>query len=926
MTDQVNHCDTCPGGLSKFCHFEHKPHEEPWIFVVGEKPLHIYPSKKGWLESRFHKYGVPLDRLLWTSLVKCNDKRASDCINHCTKWLDWQIQQYKPALVLTVGRDAYEHFVGKKDAVKSVGTVRLMKRNDQPFWHMHLEDPLDIDKFPEREYFQNWAISKINRILNGEYPKNPTKDKDYRYVWTKNDVQAWCDEFQHAGEFIALDTETAGRNEYGKSVATDPYHPNSWVISLQATITPGHSVFYDDERGSPEARKTLLDFAKTKLHIWHNAVHDLKFIREKWHENLWPWFAYDTMLADHALREWDRTRNLKKLADLFLPEFEDYEQPLEKWFIANGFASKNMRDYSELPRDLLASYGAIDTDVLLRLFHMQCKEIEEAGMWELVSDHIRRTNRVYGDDMHHGWGVSKTTWQELRAKYMKQRQSAIAELRGTVYWDRWRGHKEVDLKSAGLRFYDSETQTCYDSSEMTDTWPDAVTVNGRKREYVKCPKSGPNKGVRSPIGKWTYTQEDLVPDPGNRAFVADVLYGESYLNLPVDHHTKGGDEATHEVAMVFLKKKHSDRPEVTQVIDAFRNQSKAEKFLGTFIEPVFDRWKDGEFQPGYVKSDGMIHPQYLMAGGENIDGGTTSGRISCKDPNQTNIPSRDKNGKLIKRIYVPVPRDIYGNVAPALEDWYILQLDYSQLELRVLADLSRDPFMVDAYIEGLDLHTQLASARFGKPIEWFKERLDDHEHPEYQQAYEWRAAAKTSWFAFIYGAGPSKLVETLAKQDVWFTTQEMMAIIKGLRQMLPMVERLRQETIQQAPVAYTRFRRRRYCPNVRSTDRGIRDKAFRQLFNFRIQSEGADICSRGMYLAAEWLREQRQYGIRAYAMGNVYDSFILACPKSELDYVAYNVREKMENPQLPWNPVIPFKVDVEFGPSWGKLQGWSYAA
>jgi len=151
-------------------------------------------------------------------------------------------------------------------------------------------------------------------------------------------------------------------------------------------------------------------------------------------------------------------------------------------------------------------------------------------------------------------------------------------------------------------------------------------------------------------------------------------------------------------------------------------------------------------------------------------------------------------------------------------------------------------------------------------------------------------------------------------------------LIDGLRSTLVGVEALRGVVAANAPVCITRIGRRRYVQNVHSSDAGHQQKAFRQLFNFGIQSEGADICSRGMYLACEWLRDQRkQHNLKSYPMGNVYDSFILAVPATELDYVAYNVKQKMENPELPWKPSIPFKVDAEYGPNWGTLQPWSYA-
>lgn len=920
-------CEKC-GGATNWCFFGKTPSgAQGLVFMVTKQPLEMNTTKRQYFINLLSEHLDP-NSVFFTSLIKCNDKSNSKkATTQCKNWLAWEIKKEKPALVITGDAAAYEAITGRSDSVDGVGQVRLLKLDGHAFWHLHLDDPSEIAKMPERDYFQKWAAAKITPILKGEYPKNPAAGKDYRYCTTLKEVQDWCDDFHDKGTVCALDTEGGGKDEEGRGVGVDPFRPESFLISLQATIVPGTAIFYDDTKGSIAARNYLLDFVSTKWQVLHNATFDYKFIREKWDRNMWDRFYFDTMVADHTLREWDRKRSLKRLADLFLPEFEDYEQSLYNWFDEKKIP-RLQKDYADVPREMLFQYGCMDTDVTIRLFTMQTQWLEEAGLLDLYFEHVNKTIRVYGDDMHPGWGLSLPRYNELKAEFIKNRMEAIKAIQALPFWEQWKGHKEVDLKAKGLRFWDEQSGCCYTDSSMHETLPEFDPDNPKRRYYYDIEGKPPRR-----CKKWTYEPEDLEPDPTNRSFKCDLLYGDKYLGLPIMHTTDNGDPAAHEIALIYLKKQFANKPHVETLITNFQQLDKNNKFLSTFIVPAYDHYdSQGKFKFGWLRRDGYAHPDYMLSGGEGyagdtVEGGTNSGRPSCKNPNQLNIPSRDKNGKKIKQMYIPVPRDV--NLQPIIttEQWFILQLDYSQLELRVLADRSNDPFMVNAYKQNLDLHTNLACERFDRSVEWFKERLKDPSHPEFQQAYEWRQCAKTSWFAFIYGAGIMKLVETLAKQGVWIHPKDMKDIIDGLKQTLPMVEALKMQVLMNAPVCVTPFGRRRVVQNIKSTDNWIKAKAGRQLFNFLIQSTGADICSRGMYLACEWLREQRKlHGLRSYPMGNVYDSFILAVPASELDYVAYNVQQIMESPNLPWTPLVPLKVDVESGPTWGNLEPWEWKA
>lgn len=259
------------------------------------------------------------------------------------------------------------------------------------------------------------------------------------------------------------------------------------------------------------------------------------------------------------------------------------------------------------------------------------------------------------------------------------------------------------------------------------------------------------------------------------------------------------------------------------------------------------------------------------------------------------------------------------------EPWYFLQIDLSQIELRVLADQSQDDWLLSAYHNNEDLHSKLAAEQFDCDYETLKRKAKDADDPEHEMYYNRRLCGKTSWFAVMYGAGPNKVRVNLMSEDVLMPIADIQRSIDTLYSRLPGVTRLKQMVSYYAPFWQTPTGRQRHADDYYSPVPDLRAGAERQLFNFAIQSYAADLAAVGFSQATRRLRELREkYLIMTYAVGSVYDSLLLCIPESEL-WLVEPLKHDIENPQLPPNVrfTVPLIADVEIGKNWGTLEGYS---
>ncbi|MBR5242495.1 MAG: DNA polymerase I [Clostridia bacterium] len=261
---------------------------------------------------------------------------------------------------------------------------------------------------------------------------------------------------------------------------------------------------------------------------------------------------------------------------------------------------------------------------------------------------------------------------------------------------------------------------------------------------------------------------------------------------------------------------------------------------------------------------------------------TATGRLSSADPNLQNIPIRTKLGREMRRFFI------------ADEGYTLVDADYSQIELRLLAHISDDYNMIESFKEGLDIHKKTAAAVFNMPEEYVTEDM--------------RKRAKAVNFGIIYGISGFSLAK-----DIGTTTSEASGYIKNYLMNYPSVDRYLIDVVENAKengYTATPMGRRRYIPELTAQNGMIRAFGKRVAMNAPIQGAAADIMKLAMIRVDERLKSE---GIDGRIVMQVHDEIIVEVRDSETERCKAIIREEMENVQA---LSVPLTVDVTSGKSW----------
>ncbi len=349
----------------------------------------------------------------------------------------------------------------------------------------------------------------------------------------------------------------------------------------------------------------------------------------------------------------------------------------------------------------------------------------------------------------------------------------------------------------------------------------------------------------------------------------DVLFGK--LRLP----TEGLRKTTHGFStdagtLEALKDQHP----IVGLILAWRE---LDKLRSTYVDAL----------PALVHpASGRVHTNFNQTG-------TVTGRLSSSDPNLQNIPIRSEEGRRVRRAFV----------APAGHK--LLSVDYSQVELRILAHYSQDAALLKAFHDGVDIHRATAAAVYQVSLD--------------QVTYEQRRFAKAVNFGLMYGMGAFRLARdsnlTLAEAEDFIAAY--FAQFPGVRAYLD------EARARAARLGYveTLLGRRRYFPELseklgRKVDFQARQRAEREAINMPIQGTAADIIKIAMIDLARALRESRR---QARMILQVHDELVLEVPDDELSRVAPLVIEVME---AAFKLDAPLAADANVGPNWAEMERW----
>ncbi len=348
---------------------------------------------------------------------------------------------------------------------------------------------------------------------------------------------------------------------------------------------------------------------------------------------------------------------------------------------------------------------------------------------------------------------------------------------------------------------------------------------------------------------------------GSPQQLSDILFNE--LGLPKTRRTSQG-YSTDQRALESLR-------EATPIIDRIFEYRELTKLKSTYLEAL----------PATVDEDGRIRSDFQQTV-------ASTGRLSSKNPNLQNIPVRTDTGRDIRKAFV----------ATGFDDPWFVAADYSQVELRVLAHITGDRGLIEAFLADRDIHLATAASVYGVSPDEVTRPMRD--------------TAKMVNFGIAYGMGEFGLASRTG-----MSRSDAEAFINSYYDNFPGIAEWQQkvlETTRDSGYAETLLGRRRYLPAIHSTNFQVRSAAEREAINMPIQGTAADIIKIAMIRVDAELRDRH---LRSRMILQVHDELIFECPADEVEPIQELALRLMP---AGLDLVVPLKVDIKKGRNWGELE------
>ena len=371
-------------------------------------------------------------------------------------------------------------------------------------------------------------------------------------------------------------------------------------------------------------------------------------------------------------------------------------------------------------------------------------------------------------------------------------------------------------------------------------------------------------GLRKELAQREARIREMADDPqlnvSSPRQVGEVLFDKLQLDPKAKKTGSKTQYSTDEATLIAIADRH---PIVDEILE-FRA---VKKLLSTYIEPF----------PSYISpADGRVHTTFNQAL-------TATGRLSSSNPNLQNIPVRTERGKEIRKAFVP-----------GTPEGVIVSADYSQIELRIMAHLSCDAHLIQAFRDGVDVHAATAAKIFGIPVE--------------EVTREQRSMAKTANFGIMYGISSFGLAQRLH-----LSRTAAKELIDGYFASFPAIRSFIDDSISFARengYVETLFGRRRYLPDIEAHNANVRALAERNAVNAPIQGTSADIIKLAMIGVAARLKEE---GLRSRMVLQIHDELVFDALPEEVPALKALVKDVMENVI---KLSVPLTVECSAGANW----------
>ncbi len=835
------------------------------IMVIQESPYETEYRRKQYMGGKagrmfrtaLGEVGIDVDDVYFTALVKHTTPEdrlpLPDEIAESMDLMWAEIDVVQPDIIVPTGNPSMKALMGLTAITKHRG--KLVEKDGYKFFpivhpNLVLSQPKYLDAFSR-------DIINLASILEGKIPDDVTSfEKERVYCETYKDA---INEIKRlmalpAGSRIVLDLETVKTNPFisqiaEASVTTRTNYQESLrpkIVAIGFSDRPGYGSaipLYHRENPMPGNQiGTIVKFLRLLLEredlefVAHNSKFDIKWLRAQldiWVEKM----VWDTMLIHYlCITEEKSTHGLKDLA-WSETDMGGYDDALDK-VKPKG---KDEGNFDLIPWDMLKVYLADDCDVTFRLLDKWLPLVEDdpekKWLWyNLMLPGYYTLLDIECDGMH----VDQEWMKVLQGVYpdevvrLRERLSQFPEVleMEREYKDRW--HERCAIGQIKKAHRTDEQQEKFE----------------KYKKYNPLSKDG--DGTKVNFGSSQQLKELLF----NRMGLTTVVL------------TKKGEYSTDADSLAYM------RNQAPKFIDLLTEYRKAKHLNDNFVQGLLDILDDNS----------IIHPSY------NIHG-TVTGRLSSNEPNAQQFP-RKVNDPFLFQYNYEIKKLFNSRFG---DDGVIVQFDYSQLELRILAVFTQDPTLIGLYRSGVDLHKAVASDAFGVPVE--------------EVTKDQRTASKKVQFGIVYQESAKGLSEDLRAEGIDMSVEECERFIANYFKRFPMVEKWIKATKRFAKrnkYVKTLTNRIRHLPAIDSVQKSIANEAERQAVNAPIQSTGSDCTLQALIQINKWLREN---GFRSRIAVTVHDSIVIDCPKDEAIEVAKKVKHVMEH-LAEYNEFYKFLGDV----------------
>lgn len=655
----------------------------------------------------------------------------------------------------------------------------------------------------------------------------------------------------------------------------------SWILPLAHEQSPFKK---DHEKVLRKFGKAVLEDPKITKVAWN-----LKF-EYKWHmryDIFMQGRILDGMLAKYCLDE-ERPHGLKPFVNTMFPKYTDYDKDIKN----HGDDEDAKLVWEKIPFDKLCKYCGIDSDLTLRGMIQMEKKLMDLGFYNLFRNLLMMASRVLAESEYRGMVINRKYLENLMVEYKTKIEASQGKLNNIPSVLKFNKKRKVAVLKELMESVQLEIEKIKEEGSPT---ANRLIANreAKLKGFLEGKFNNKEKDKLEPINFSSPKQ------------LCDFLYNAKYgLRFKAPSLTESGNPSTAEDALEELKPKDK-----SGFIDALLEYRGLEKIDSTYVRgmhPLLDHMD-------------RVHADFKIQG-------TVTGRLSCRNPNLQNIP-RGTTAADIKKMFIPPP------------GYLLLEVDYSQAELRVVAELASDKAMIDIFKSGRNIHVATACLankcpeRYDEIKQIIKEgeAIDPHElktNPKFKEHYKWvkeKKRAKTLNFGILYGQTEKKL-----SAELDCTEKEATQFIKSWFNAFPDVAlwiNRQKKYAHKHGYVYNLFGRKRRLYNIHSEKYGVMLEAERQAVNTPIQGTASDFTLFSQVIIREEIL-RGNFPRDLHQVYTVHDSIGYFIRPRDIHKVVPRIVEICANPQTKEYfgfelKKVTMKVSPEIGRDWADLEEYN---